>query len=728
MELKMAKRKKAVNKVETDILQKMSASERFRNKSLIYKISVVTALMLVICLTLLIAISATLAGRSLSKTVNGEFEGIATENGLMVQNVINTASNTASILQDYMQKHYDEFSEKGYKGTSSRSAIYTDVDLQQLNKEAESFIISVATTVVKDNEGICGVGVFFEQNAFDPAIKDYTVYVNEENAKTGKAQSYGEYETYSTQDYYREAAKTQQNSFTDPYQDQGMHMISASFPITYNLQTKGVVLVDINLDTFSSLRAADSKYPSMYVDILNPFGTMIYDSESVEYIGQSLKDLISERDYAKIQAGMDTGESFSVSTRKNDGTKIVRYYAPINAAGQTWWAASALSKKDLNRSTVRLVLMMAFIALATLGVIIALSSRLLRKYIKPIAKVVGVAGQLAQGDFNVSIATQYQDEIGGLANTFSEMAGRLRATIEDITNNLKEMAAGNFDVKPGVEHVGDFKAIEDALVSVVSDLSHTLRQINEASEMVASNAAQISDGAQSLTEGAMDQANSVDELQSTIMHVTDQVEKNAQNANAANELAKVVGNEIIASNEQMQQVVNAMETINQTSLQIRSIINTINDIADQTNLLALNASIEAARAGEAGRGFSVVATQVGVLAAQSAEASQSSNALIIQAMNAVEEGKSVVDQTAAKLLESVDVTNKLVKNIEEITQASQKQSESLGQVSEAANQIAAVIQENTAMAEESSASSEELAAQAEKLKNLIGEFRLQDEE
>ena len=143
--------------------------------------------------------------------------------------------------------------------------------------------------------------------------------------------------------------------------------------------------------------------------------------------------------------------------------------------------------------------------------------------------------------------------------------------------------------------------------------------------MVASNAAQISEGAQSLTEGAMDQANSVDELQATITHVADQVEKNAENANAANDLAKVVGDEIVASNEQMQQVVDAMETINQTSLQIRSIINTINDIADQTNLLALNASIEAARAGEAGRGFSVVATQVGVLAAQSAEASQSSN-------------------------------------------------------------------------------------------------------
>lgn len=702
-----------------------SALQAFRDRKISYKISVATGVLLVICLTVMIAISASLAASTLNKTVYSEFEGVALQNGIKVQSVLDDAAATAKIFQDYMVKQYEKYGEEGYSGVTEQSDVY-DVKLQEMNKEIEDFIISVARTKVESSDEFAGIGVFFEPDAFDPGIKDYTVYINEEDAANGKVQSYGEYDSYGSKDYYKDAATSQKESFTDPYEDQGVKMISASFPIVYDEKTQGVILVDINLDTFSQLRAKDSKYPSMYVDVLASDSTMVYDSESMDYVGVRLDTLIDSKEYAKIQAGIDTGKSFNVSTKKDDGTSLVRFYAPVEAAGQVWWAASALSKSDLNRITVILVVMMLLISVVSLVVIIIISRRLIRRYIEPINGVVEVANKLAVGDFSATTDVVYHDEIGELTETFAQMSHTLRAIIHDFSRGLNEMANGNFNIAPEVDNVGDFREMETALVKVLEDLSQTLSEINKVSDYVASSAAQLSDGAQNITDGATDQASSVQELMSTIANVSEQVQKNAENAGVANDMAKIVGEDIVSSNEQMQDVVKSMDLINESSTQISGIINTINDIAAQTNLLALNASIEAARAGEEGKGFAVVATQVGNLAAQSAEAAKSSYDLIAQAIKAVEEGKRIVDETAAKLLDSVEKTNELVKNMGEISEASENQAEALNQISEATNQIAAVVEENTAMAEESSASSEELSNQAQKLKDLVSVFNLLD--
>lgn len=701
--------------------KRSNAKEDFLNKKLSYKISVATGVLLAVMLAALIVVSAVISGNFLNQSIHGEFEKVASENGTKVQNIMTTATNCAQILQDYIVDQYNEHYYRGYNGNIAKSDVY-DVYLQEANKQVEDFMINVARTTAVSNDAIAGVGVFFEPYAFDSSIEDYTLYISEDDPDT--VQSYGAYANYASEDYYKITAQSQANSFTDPYEDQGIMMVSASFPIVYNNETYGVILVDINVNTFSELTSSDEAYPSMFVYVTTDDSMIVYDSESADLIGTHLNEVLSEKEYAGIQAGMDTGERFSVVTQKDDGTRVTRFYSPIDAGGVTWWAASALSNSDLLRNTFVLAVLMAVLALLTLVVIIYISSRFTAKYLAPVGGVVSVANELSRGNFATKADVIYQDEIGELTEAFTQMSARLREIIADLTRGIKEMAAGNFNIGPEVEYIGEFGELKDALAKVLVDLSSTLGEISVVADMVSDNAGQLSNGAQAITEGATDQASSVEELQSTIEVVSEQVNKNAENANTANEMAQVVGKDIMTSNEDMQEVVQAMDLISEAAMQISGIIKTINDIASQTNLLALNASIEAARAGEEGRGFAVVAGQVGELASQSAAAAKSSNDLIVQALNAVEAGKKKVDATALKLIESVNRTNELVENIGEISAASAEQANALLQISQAADQIASVVEENTAMAEESSASSEELAAQAEKLKGLVSGFKL----
>lgn len=262
-------------------------------------------------------------------------------------------------------------------------------------------------------------------------------------------------------------------------------------------------------------------------------------------------------------------------------------------------------------------------------------------------------------------------------------------------------------------------------------MSHLVREFHDlvasitaAAEQVDSGARLVADSSTSLSQGATEQAGSVEELTASLEEITAQTTQNAQSAQSANGLAQRIKLDAEAGNAQMQDMLSSMNEISISSDNIAKIIKVIEDIAFQTNILALNAAVEAARAGQNGRGFAVVADEVRNLAGKSSEAAKETSALIENSLQKVKVGAGIANDTAKSLDKIVSGITETSNLIASIATASNEQAAALEQVNEGIMQISQVAQSNAAVSEEGAAASEELSGQASSLTASVSIFKL----
>jgi len=349
----------------------------------------------------------------------------------------------------------------------------------------------------------------------------------------------------------------------------------------------------------------------------------------------------------------------------------------------------------------------------------------------PLDCVVAAANGIGTGEINEEIISSLElikenNEIGSLARSMEGAVNSFGLLSEDI-NGYKN-AIDNKDLTYTYDFLsqsGIYLEIAGVVDSLFSELRNILGEINLASEGIDAGAEHVSSAAQALAQGATEQASSTEEIAATITDISEHIKTEAINAGDASKLSDETGKEVCKSSRYMNDMMNAMEEITHASNEIEKIIKTIDDIAFQTNILALNAAVEAARAGMAGKGFAVVADEVRNLASKSAEAAKNTTMLIESAVSAVQKGYQIAKDTESSLSSAVEITNKTNSLINEIAEASIRQSDSIYQVNVGVEQVSGVVQVNSAAAEEIAASSEELSGQANSLREMVGKYNLQ---
>ncbi len=316
--------------------------------------------------------------------------------------------------------------------------------------------------------------------------------------------------------------------------------------------------------------------------------------------------------------------------------------------------------------------------------------------------------QLEDGDLFLYIDDRTfnrRDELGTIANSTAQVRDKL----QDVIRTTKELSA---DVtKSGV-----------SLATSAETASNVAEQVTSAVE-------DISRGATSQAESVENSVNNTNEMGESIDDITERVGELTAAASdmmtGANRTVETLNN-LMTTN---QGVMNSMQDINAqirlTNDSVKDIAeasNAITAIAEQTHLLSLNASIEAARAGEYGKGFSVVATEIGNLSNQSKEAAVSIKKIVETLVGESQKSVETIEQLSEdmkaqnnQLTSTKDDMDAVVINVSNVDNSTKMIADKLNTLNELKSNFADIMAELSAISQQNAASTEETNASMEEL-------------
>lgn len=307
---------------------------------------------------------------------------------------------------------------------------------------------------------------------------------------------------------------------------------------------------------------------------------------------------------------------------------------------------------------------------------------------------------------------------------FAAIEAEQRLVVDHLGAALAKLSQGNLSVQITADFPTAYEQLRKTYNAALHDLESAMSLVGQNARTITTDVASLEQAATSLANRTEAQAKTLEDTSATISQIAENSKDAADSARNATHAVESAQTKTGASAEIVGNAIAAMSSIETSSGQISKIVELIENIAFQTNLLALNAGVEAARAGEAGRGFSVVASEVRELARRSSEAAQDIAGLIDESGRHVASGVKLVQETGTALEDIRTEVEMISQQIAAIAQSSEEQAVGISETNDAIRQLESVTQQNAAMFEETNAVTQSLAQQADQLAKSMDGFTL----
>ena len=226
------------------------------------------------------------------------------------------------------------------------------------------------------------------------------------------------------------------------------------------------------------------------------------------------------------------------------------------------------------------------------------------------------AGKLGTRGNDWDFEGNWQQLIGGVNNTLDAVL----TPIQEASAVLGIMS--NYDLRARVSgtYKGEHAHIKKALNKTAESLQSALEQVAEAVVSVTMVCGEITKSSEEVAQGASAQVDSIQETSRQMEHIAAMAKQNQENTAQATVVARTAKESVEKSKESAAQLAAAMGDIRASAEGTSVIIQEINTVALQIDSLVAEAAVKASKVGAAGRGFSVLATEMRELAKRSLEA------------------------------------------------------------------------------------------------------------